>query len=103
MPAVVMTSSASMPSSCKGRYRNVRCVEISHWDLNVNGWDWRPASIRAKGVVRVLRDYGARSEGKTDRCAYRVTLKSAQEWCDAYNSAGDVATAEQLIGAGGSA
>ncbi len=103
MPAVVMTSSAKMPSSCWGRYRNVRVVEINHYDLNVRGWDWRPASVQAKEVVRVYRSYGPQSEGKTDRCAYRRALVEAQTLADSINSAGDLATIEQIIGAGGSA
>lgn len=103
MPAVVMTASASMPSNCKGIYRHVRVVELCHWDLNTKGWDWRPASISSKEVVRVLLRYGPQHVGKTERSAYHRTIKIAEAWCAEFNSAGDVATAEQLIGAGGSA
>lgn len=105
MPAIITTASASMPASCRGEYRHVRIVAVCHWILNHNprGWDWQPPSVRSKEVIRVLRDYGPQSVGKTERCAYQRTLKAAQEWALAYNSAGDAATAEDLIGAGGSA
>ena len=101
MPAVVMTSSARV-GKFHG-YRNVRVVEICHWDLNTKGWDWRPYGIQSKDVIRVYRDYGPRAEGKTERCAYRVALAAAEQLAREINSAGDLATVEQIIGAGGSA
>jgi hypothetical protein len=105
MPAVVMTASAPVKGKARqyGRYRVVRVVEINHWDLNAKGWNWRPTSIRCREVVRVYRDYGACSEGRTERCQYRVALADAERMCREINSAGDLATVEQIIGAGGSA
>lgn len=101
--AIVMSSQASMPGSCKGRYRYVTVVEVCHWDANVGGPDWRPTSMRAKSVLRIIRRTGPHSVGKTERCAYAVALASANDLARAYNNAGDAATAEDLIGAGGSA
>jgi hypothetical protein len=72
MPYTVMTSSAKMPASCKGRYRNVAVVE---WDGATYP---KMISERARGVVRVIRHYGALSVGKTERCAYRRAVREAE-------------------------
>lgn len=92
-----------MPSKCRGRYLNVAVVDVEYWRWPHLGW--RPAMIsgRARGVVRIVRHYGPQSVGITDKCAYRRTLASAEALAHEYNNVPDQATAEQLIGAGGSA
>ena len=67
---VVMTSSAHMPSSCWGVYRNVAVVEVAEGCLY-------PAMIseRARGVVRIVRHYGPQNVGKSERCAFQRTMR----------------------------
>src|SRR5215472_5928441 len=96
---VVHTACASMPSSCRGRYRKVYVIQVMSYDWNRG---WRPTAVTNKGV-RLIRDYGPQSVGKTERCAYQRALKHAEAYAQQLNNAGDVATAEDIIGAGGSA
>ncbi len=104
MVAIVYTASASMPSSCKGNYRKVYILDVPYWLAAQHQLGkWAPRACNSKEVHRIIRDYGPRSVGKTERCAYQQTLKEARETVMNINSAGDVATAEQIIGAGGSA
>ena len=79
---IVMTSSAKMPSTCKGEYRNVAIVEIE------DGADY-PLMIskRAKGVVRIVSQLPPTYVGKTDRCAYAKALAWATEQTEALNKA----------------
>jgi hypothetical protein len=104
MVAIVDSKSASMPSSCKGTYRWVRVLDVPYWlawqhDMG----QWAPVSVRDKNVLRVIREFGPCSVGKTERCAFQKALTAAREVAQQYNAAGDAATAEQIIGAGGSA
>lgn len=66
---IVMTSSAKMPSSCKGTYANVAVVQITP---EFAAESKRPSMIseRARGVVRVIH-LGHHNVGKTPRCAYQ--------------------------------
>lgn len=98
---VVMTSAANIPSSCWGRYRRVAVVDVLYYDWNRG---IKPAMIseRAKGVYRLI-DLGNHSVGKTDRCAYKRALARAEAMARELNAAGDPATVENIIGAGGSA
>ena len=84
MMYIVMTSSAHMPSSCRGTYRRVAVVQLDQYFTANN---LRPAMIsdRAKGVLRV-RDLGKHSVGKTERCAYARTLKEAEALAYALNN-----------------
>lgn len=69
---IVMTSSASVRGKAKlGRYRNVAVVET-------DGEEPLRIDERDRHVVRIVRHYGACSEGKTERCQYQVALASAQ-------------------------
>lgn len=71
MPWIVMTSAAKMPSSCRGKYRNVALVEIEDIDNP-------PATIREQRGVLRIQHWGAHNVGKTDRCAYRRMLANAE-------------------------
>ncbi len=104
MVAIVYTASAHMPSRCKGHYRRVMVLDVSYWLAAQHQLGkWAPRACNSKEVHRIIRDYGSQSVGKTERCAYQVALKQARETAILINSAGDVASAEQIIGAGGSA
>ena len=82
---IVMTSSAHVSGIARrfGRYRNVAVVET------VAGWSEWPARIdeRSRGVARIVRHYGARSQGKTDRCAYARTMAEATTLAASLNAA----------------
>lgn len=85
---IVMTSSAAMPSSCKGHYRNVALVELKcSWDYPEHN---RPSRIdsRDRKIARV-RHWGAHNVGKTDRCAYKRTLARAERLAQELNDAQD--------------
>lgn len=103
MVAIVVHKSASMPASYKGKYRRVAVIEVNYW----LAWDadYQPAMMttRCRDVLRVIHDYGPQSLGKTERCGFRRAMAAAQALADKYNSSRDMASAEQLIGAGGSA
>lgn len=74
----VMESAAQTKGKAKmGRYRNVAVVEVEQ------GHELpRMISTRAKGMVRIVKYWGSRSVGSTERCAYRVALREAQELVD---------------------
>jgi hypothetical protein len=98
---VVMTSSAK-PKGRFGRYGNVAVVQLNQ---EYTAKNWRPKMIseHAKGVLRIVRHYGRRSMGKTERCDYAMTLKAAEELAYRLNNVPDLADIEAIIGAGGSA
>lgn len=77
----VMTSTAKMPTSCWGRYRNVAIVET------VDNTYPSMISERARGVIRIVKHYGPHHVGATDRSAYQRALKEAQEAAAALNAA----------------
>jgi hypothetical protein len=101
MIAIIYTASAAMPSRCMGTYRNVHVIAVHYR----NAWNpnFRPSSIRGKEVLQVIRSWGPCNVGSTERCSYQKALAAAREVRDRWNNAADMATAEQLIGAGGSA
>ncbi|MCS3727240.1 hypothetical protein [Bradyrhizobium betae] len=74
---IVMTASGQMPSRCKGRYRRVAVVEIEEAGIVP-----KMISERAKGVRRIVRDYGPKSVGKTEACAYQRTLVVANAFAE---------------------
>jgi hypothetical protein len=100
MVAIVVTKSAAMPSSCKGHYRKVAVVDVPYWLAWQKDFQPREISERCKEVLRVIRNYGPQSVGKTERCAYQRTIKAATELAHEYNNSRDMATAEQLISTG---
>lgn len=68
---IVMTSSAKMPSTCRGRYRNVAVVQTDGTTVP------KMISRRAKGVVDILGFWEKLNVGKTEACAYRRALVEA--------------------------
>jgi hypothetical protein len=61
-------------------------------------------SERAKGVLRIAREYPpVPAKGKTDACGLHRTRQAAAQLAYSLNNANDMANAEQIIGAGGSA
>ncbi len=98
---IVMTSSASMPNSCWGRYRNVACVDL---DQEYTAHNWLPYCIsdRARGVLKV-RHMGHHNVGKTDRCAYDKVVVEAERRCEVLNNATPDEALDDAMSWGGSA
>lgn len=73
---IVMTSSAHVSGKARqfGRYANVAVVQLEEDFSGV------PTMIseRAKGVLRVVRHWGACRVGKTDRCEFAVAKRDAE-------------------------
>lgn len=73
---VVMTAAAHVAGQARtyGTYRRVAVVEVTA------GFAGRPAMIseRAKGVARIVQDYGACNVGTTERCEYARRLADAE-------------------------
>jgi len=70
---IVMTSSAKMPAKVRAEYRNVALVEVAA------DFEGTPAMIsaNARGVVRIVRHYGALNVGKTSKSAYARAFAEA--------------------------
>jgi hypothetical protein len=98
---IVMTAAAKMPSSCWGNYRRVAVVKVLTYDYN-RGNGPKQINSQHKACLRVV-DLGHHSVGKTERCAYAQALKRAKELAYRLNNARDLATVDDIIGAGGSA
>ena len=98
---IVMTSSAHMPNSCKGTYRNVALVQLTQ-EYAAN--QWTPAFIgdRAKGIVRFTK-WGPLNVGKTLRAAYNARLDWAEKEAVRLNNSHPDALAEHMLTWGGSA
>jgi hypothetical protein len=60
---VVLSSSAHMPTKCWGRYRRVGVLEVER------GYRPRQISEHPRKVVRIVRTWEKRFDGKTFRCA----------------------------------
>ena len=75
---VVMTSQASMPNSCWGRYGNVAIVRVKA--------DHPPPKIiRDTNTAKVVWHSGPQNMGTTERCAFERTLVEAYEECERLN------------------
>lgn len=106
MVAIVYTAAAQMPSTCKGQYRNVHVIDVApelarkaskqhftdkRWGpryrdtFGPSATKWRPPSITSKQVRKVLRSWFKCNVGLTERCAYVVAVKEAEEFCAKYN------------------
>lgn len=81
---IVMTSSAHVQGKAArfGRYRNVAVVE-----LDDTGVMPKMISSRAHGLKQIVRHYGSRSVGRTERCQYAVALREANELVARLNAA----------------
>jgi hypothetical protein len=100
---IVMEASAKMPSSCKAFYRKSAVVQLSQ---EYTAKNLRPKMIseHAKGILRIARVFPyVPADGKTMRSGLMQTRKAAAELARELNNVADMATAEQIIGAGGSA
>lgn len=77
----VMTSSANMPQSCWGEYRNIALVLVAD--------GCQPPAIitrRARQVLQ-LEHLGHHHVGSTNRCAYEQVLARAQATAAQRNAA----------------
>jgi hypothetical protein len=61
---IVTESAAHMPSSCWGRYRRIAVLEVEDHVTHV-----KMISLRARGVIRVVRTWEKRADGLTERSA----------------------------------
>jgi len=97
---IVMTSSANMPSSCRGRYRNVAVVQLTQ---EATARNLLPSRIdaRDKRIVRIAH-LGHHSVGSTDRCAYAQAVKRAEAMAYERNNRAEVLPTD-LMSWGGSA
>ena len=80
MPYIVQTASASMPASCKGRYRRVAVLEIEP------GAEPKMISSRARGVRQVVATWERLHHGKGVRDAYSRALEEANDMADRMNA-----------------
>lgn len=100
---IVMERCAKMPSSCKAAYRRIAVVQLSQ-EYTAKNMLPKMISERARGVLRIARDYApVPANGKTPKSGLFETRENARQLAYLLNNAKDMATAEQLIGAGGSA
>jgi len=83
---IVMTSSAKMPMSCKGRYGNVAVVELTEEYAAANKVPLL-ISERARGVARIVWHSGPCNIGSTDRCAFARAMIDAKHDAEKLNAA----------------
>jgi hypothetical protein len=78
----VMTSTARVKGRAHefGRYSNVAVLECEAGIIP------KMISARARGVIRIVKHWGACSVGKTERSAFRVAMRAAQELADRLNA-----------------
>jgi hypothetical protein len=90
MTWIVQTSSASMPNSCWGIYRNVAVIKLTPEYAAANR---RPKmmSLRARGVLDIYH-FGHYHVGKTTRCAYQRVLQEAQTLANMLNDDSAIST-----------
>ena len=79
---------------------NVYVVDVISYDYNRGQY---PKTIRSPLIKRIAWSPQGLYVGKTDKCEYAKALVAANAMCDQLNSAGDQATIDDIIGAGGSA
>ena len=70
---IVLTASASVPSSYRGQYRRVAVLEVE------DGMESPPKMIseRARGVIEIVETWERLHVGKTERGAYQQALVDA--------------------------
>lgn len=97
---IVMTSSANMPASCRGNYRNVALVRV-HPYAGETAHERMPLriDIRDKAVLQIVH-MGQHSVGKTPRAAYQRTKAEAERRATELNNAAPAATPDLLTGWG---
>ena len=72
---IIMTASAAMPASCRGKYGKIALVELEPGRTEPP----KMISERARGIVRIVRCWDKLNMGKTNRCAYAVAMKEAED------------------------
>ena len=93
---IVMTASAKMPSSCKGRYGKVAVVQLNQ-EYTAQGKRPKFIGERAKGVLRVVWQSGPQNMGKTERCGFARARAEAERYAHELNNIRDVADARTLV------
>ena len=83
--AIVVTSSANMPSNCWGRYLRVGAVVVDAAKLLAHK-RCTPAMLsgRARGVVEILETWERQHSGGP-KSAAQLAIKAAEDLCDKYN------------------
>lgn len=73
---VVLNKAAKMPPGCSGNYRRIAVIEVDKPDFI-------PAMIskRAKGVVRIVKEWNGVFQGKTHNCAAVRAMGEAIDLC----------------------
>jgi len=75
-----MTAAAKMPSSLKfGRYGKIAVVETDGISMP------KQINSRHKAVKRIVELWDRLNIGTTDRCAFKVALREANEMADRLN------------------
>ena len=74
MPYIVCDASEKMPSKCWGRYRKVAVVEVERGVRRIS-----MISERAKGVVRIVEEWRRLNVGTTERSAFSIATREAEE------------------------
>lgn len=96
---IVMTASASMPSSCKGRYGKVAVVQLTQ-EYTAQGKRPKMISDRARGILRIVWQSGPQNMGSTERCGYARALAEARRYAEDLNNVRDMADTRTLIAPG---
>jgi hypothetical protein len=96
---IVMTASAKMPSSCKGRYGKVAVVQLTQ-EYTAQGKRPKMISDRARGVLRIVWQSAPQNMGRTPKCGFQRALAEAQRYAEELNNVRDVADAATLIAPG---
>jgi hypothetical protein len=96
---IVMTASAQMPASCKGRYGRVAVVQLTQ-EYTAQGKRPKMISERAKGVLRIVWQSGPQNMGRTDKCGFARAMAEAERYAFELNNLRDVADARTLIAPG---
>lgn len=96
---IVMTASASMPASCKGRYGKIAVVQLTQ-EYTAHGKRPKMISERAKGVLRIVWQSGPQNMGKTPKCGFERARAEAERYAIQMNNAASVADAATLIAPG---
>jgi hypothetical protein len=77
---VVMTSNAKMPTSVRSRYINVAVCEVER------GVYPKMISERARGMVRIVKQWAPAHVGTTERSASAHAIAEANKLCAELNS-----------------
>lgn len=84
---IVMESAAVVRGRMRqfGRYRRVAVVEITP-EMAAAGDRPKMISERARGLVRIVEEWGPVNQGKTERSAYYLAIREAEEMAGELNA-----------------